>query len=154
MFVSLHVCNFLSLQARASLCFLMNLIWHSHIADLCIWYLASRIHSSCESHGTKRRPLLLGRRKSTCFQINLQIKVICCTYSSCVQKCGNPIPCSCWLLLYSFFLFFYMYFLSCASYCKFPCSHCYYLGYKSKKSESKTKSKYLFSPAATSVSWR
>lgn len=63
--------------------FLTTLIWHSHIADLWSCLMASRNYSSCESDVRERKPRAPAwqpsQRKSTCFWINLQIKMIYCS---------------------------------------------------------------------------
>lgn len=63
--------------------FLMTLIWHSHIADPWSCLMAGRNYSSCESDVRERKPRAPAwqprQRKSTCFWINLQIKMIYCS---------------------------------------------------------------------------
>lgn len=132
--------------------FLMNLIWHSHNADLCICYLASRNHSSCESDVTKRRltaSLPLGCRRSTCFQINLQIKPMCCTSIMWPEMLKSDS----WPTLAPFFppsflsLLPHELFILCLQFWV-PILCCSYIGCKSCKSGVKSESKSHVSPAA------
>lgn len=83
--------------------FLTTLIWHSHIADLWSCLMAGRNYSSCESDVRERKlkapAWQPSQRKSTCFWINLEIKMIYCSSIISLEMwksdslCMDPVFC-------------------------------------------------------------